>query len=209
MQDPSNPEVPTAPNPGLTRRNVLGVAAAFAATPLFAAPAQAGQGLTRAARSVSGPMPAPVLPVVADLRATRARVRYLHASVGMSDGRVVVIGGYGVNAATLSRNASAPTASVQVYDPRDDAWTDLAPLLLPRARHAAVVLPDGRIAVLGGVHVNPVASVEIYDPQADAWTEGEPLLAPMADHAVSVCAAGLLVTGGQDGIRSLLLPFPA
>ena len=175
----------------LSRRNVLGAAAALAAAPLLAARAQAAP------------------PDRASLRRPHAvaRPRFLHASVGLPDGRVLVIGGYAVGEATRARSVAAPLASVQAYDPRDDAWTDLAPLATPRARHAAALLPDGRVAVLGGMHAAPVASVEIYDPQTDVWSAGEPLPLPLVDHAAAACAGGILVTGG--GASAQLVPFPA
>lgn len=199
MEDPNLHEESPTPGPGLTRRNVLGAAAALAATPLLATSARAGQIRSDVSQTARPGFAGSAKP----------RPRYLHASVSLPDGRVVAIGGFGVSEATRSRAVSAPTASVQAYDPRFRAWSDLAPMRLPRARHAAVVLPDGRVAVLGGFYVAPLDSVEIYDPWTNVWVEGEPLPTPMADHAVSVCGDGLLVTGGQDGIPALLLPFPA
>ncbi len=178
----------------LSRRDVLGAAAALAALPLLA---------TRAEAQTVRPGRLPV-----QKSAARARPRYLHAAVGLPDGRVVVIGGYGVSEATRSRSVAAPTSSVQAYDPQEDAWTDLAPLATPRARHAAVLLPDGRIAVLGGMYAAPVTSVEVYDPQADAWSAGESLPVPLVDHAATVCSAGILLTGGNEGSPARIVPIP-
>lgn len=80
-----------------------------------------------------------------------ARAR--HAAVGLADGRILVLGGMGMN----------PTSSVEVYDPRTDSWTALAPLAQPRYDHSAV--NDGaNIYVLGGSSQQMLSTVEVYHP---------------------------------------------
>lgn len=182
----SVPEKPPLRPLGVTRRAVLGLAAVLSASPLFAPRAFASRSAWR-----RGPQ--------AGEGRGRGHSRTLHAAVGLGDGRVVVVGGL---------CGGVPTASVQLYDPHADAWTDLAPLCLPRARHAAALLPDGRIAILGGVYGTPLDSIEVYDPRTEEWTEGGHLPAPMADHAATACADGVLVTGGQTGLPALLVSIP-
>ncbi len=133
---------------GLTRRTVFGMIAAVAASPMLISKAFAKGRWQRPTPSALGSRPQP---------------RYLHAAVPTGDGRVVVIGGYTVSDAIRGNTPMPPTNSVQVYDPASDTWSDLAPLNVPRARHAALMLPDGRIVVSGGTYISPVTSVEIYD----------------------------------------------
>ena len=178
---------------GLSRRSILALLATVAASPALASRTLASRSSWR--RGMRG------------LTAAQGRPRFLHAAVALADGRLVVIGGYGVGEATLARTGGLPTASVQLYDPSRGAWYDLAPLSVPRARHAAALLPDGRIAVLGGVHTSPLASVEIYDPATNRWEAGEPLSQPMADHAAAVCGGQLVVTGGQNGVPAMHVPI--
>ena len=81
------------------------------------------------------------------------------AAVGLSDGRVLVVGGElagdGLNAAL-------------VFDPRLDSFTATG---LPNVdRHSAVtatLLDDGRVLVAGG---EPSGTAEIYDPQTGTFT---------------------------------------
>lgn len=179
---------------GISRRSVVGLFASVAASPLLVTRAHAARTAwsagTRALQS---------------LQPSGVRPRYLHASVGLPDGRLIVIGGYTTSEATRSRSASAPTSSVQLYDPSRDAWYELAPLRTPRARHAAVVMPDGRVVVMGGVYASPLTSVEVYDPASNEWFTAPSLPAPMFDHAAAVCDGRVVVTGGQNGTPAFSL----
>jgi hypothetical protein len=178
---------------GLSRRSVLAVLATVAASPALATRALAAR--TNWQRTVRR------------LTEGSGRPRFLHAAVALNDGRIVVMGGYGTSGAIQDRAPSPPTSGVQLYDPYRDAWYDLAPMQTPRARHAAALLPDGRIAVLGGVYASMLSSVEIYDPRTNTWEEGPSLPAPMADHAASACGDTVVVTGGQNGQPAILVPI--
>ena len=67
----------------------------------------------------------------------------------------------------------------------------------------AVVLPTGRILIIGG-HSNgqkwsptPVLQTEIYDPGTEKWTVGAPLNFPRQYHSVCILLAdGSVVTAG-------------
>ncbi len=179
---------------GVSRRNVFGIIAAVASGPMLVTRAFASRSAWQSAVPLSS--------------GTGAQPRYLHAAVGTGDGRVVVIGGYPVSDAIREHTSMAPSGSVQLYDPVSGAWTDLAPLNVPRARHAAVSLPDGRIVVLGGYYASPITSVEIYDPRRNVWMEGEPIPMPMMDHSASFCGDCIVLTGGQDGLPAVTISVP-
>jgi N-acetylneuraminic acid mutarotase len=76
---------------------------------------------------------------------TMSRARTAHSAVQLASGRVIVCGG-------SEGLLSAPTAidAVASFDPATNAWTDLAPLMTARAGHAAALLPDGLLVLLGG-----------------------------------------------------------
>lgn len=88
--------------------------------------------------------------------------RHYAPVVRLQSGKALVIGGF---------TASGVTASVLVYDPAGNTWTQAAPMLTPRSDASAIVLLDGRVLVAGGdsAGVSTVASAEIYDPVADTW----------------------------------------
>ncbi len=74
-----------------------------------------------------------------------SQARSLHSATRLPDGRVLVCGG---SQGLLS--APTTTDTVELFDPASNSWTTLAPLSTPRTAHAAVVLPDGMVVLLGG-----------------------------------------------------------
>jgi hypothetical protein len=97
---------------------------------------------------------------------------------------------------------------VEAYDPRADAWRDLAPLELARNRFAAVVL-DGQVYAIGGyTPAGNTTSVEVYDPRAGRWRPGPPLNFARHGHAAVVQDGHIVVVGGyvDDGRDQLRAP---
>lgn len=84
-----------------------------------------------------------------------------HCSVRLDDGRVMVFGGYGV-----VKGQQVPIASVEVYDPIADVWSDLLDMQVKRADFAATLLPDGTVLLTGGMNEygQYLDKAEIYDP---------------------------------------------
>ncbi len=122
--------------------------------------------------------------------------RYMAASAVLGDGRILVTGGYD---RPLAENATpSPLNSAMILDPRTGKWSNAAPMRSHRARHAAVALLDGRIAVLGGLGMNPTASVEIYDPRTNTWEAGIPLAQPRYDHSAVIDGTNIYVLGGSS-----------
>ncbi len=67
-----------------------------------------------------------------------------------------------------------PIASAELYDPAKKSFIPTGPLNVPRYKHAAALLPDGRVIVLGGTSIklweDRKASAEIYDPATGKFT---------------------------------------
>jgi hypothetical protein len=101
--------------------------------------------------------------------------------VSMDDGGVMVTGGYIGEPDTYYSQGARLSATDEVWIYRDGSWSQAASMHNPRAQHAAVPLPDGRVLVAGGANeagnyfiyynAEPLACAEIYDPQTDSWTE--------------------------------------
>jgi hypothetical protein len=116
----------------------------------------------------------------------------------LANGRVLVVGGSSDEAGGF-----APLRTAEVYDPVTDAWSDAGFLSVPRTRHGAALLSDGRVLVVGGFGVDdaPLRSVEIFDPSTGAFVDGPSLsfargrvsIAPLAD-------GGALVVQGSSTI---------
>jgi hypothetical protein len=117
----------------------------------------------------------------------------------MANGWILLCGGYHLKEADRQCVGSHPTASVQLLDPTSGQWYNCAPMNTPRARHSAVLMNDGRVAVAGGLLFHALDSVEIYDPVLNAWSDGAPLPQPLFDHTASLVNDQMILTGGPTG----------
>jgi N-acetylneuraminic acid mutarotase len=178
---------------GLSRREVLAGAAAAA----LAASVQAAGGRKQRAAPRTPPKQsaAPVL-------------RYMAAAASLGDGRILITGGY--DRPFTARTSPNALSSVVAYNPTTGEYANAAPMLVARARHSAVTLRDGRVAVIGGVGKNPTASIEVYDPSTDSWTVSSPLSQPRYDHVAVYDGNTVLVFGGsgQSMLSSVESVYP-
>lgn len=132
--------------------------------------------------------------------------RYLNAVAGQRN-FVYLTGGYSANVQIQGRH-SIPTASVFLFDANSETASELPPMLEARARHASVVLEDGRLVVIGGMSLAALSSVEIYDPRTGKWTFGEPLSAPVYDHMAHAAGLKVIISGGQTGTPLTVVHIP-
>ncbi len=134
---------------------------------------------------------------------------YMASSAILSGGGILVSGGYASK--NVSSVKACPRSACWIYHPLTEEWTQIASLNLARARHASVLLSDGRIAVLGGYHMGATASVEVYDPTRNEWEVVEPLLEPRYDHSAVADGQSVYVIGGvgKSIIGNIeILPMP-
>ncbi|MDQ2951346.1 MAG: hypothetical protein M3R54_03695 [Chloroflexota bacterium] len=89
---------------------------------------------------------------------------------------------------------------VEVYSITKREWSGGAPMPEPRADHAAAVLKDGRIAVIGGNRNSALLkSVDIYDPMKDTWQRAAPMPRQRTQHSAALLRDGrVIVMGGID-----------
>jgi hypothetical protein len=122
--------------------------------------------------------------------------RYMAASVCLQDGRILVTGGFNRPATEDSQPLAMDSA--MILDPNTGACLEAAPMSIPRARHAAVLLRNGLVVVIGGISRAPTASVEVYDPQLNEWRLAAPLDQPRYDHSVACDGANIFILGGSS-----------
>jgi cysteine-rich repeat protein len=114
---------------------------------------------------------------------------YDYTMTQLTDGRVLVAGGY-------------PTTA-EVYDPSLDHWTRTGTMSLGHHLHTATRLADGRVLVVGGygnTGVPCLGTSEIYDPSTNAWTATTTLPEGRCWHSAVLLTDGrVLVVGGGPG----------
>jgi N-acetylneuraminic acid mutarotase len=116
-----------------------------------------------------------------------------HVGLGVTGGRLYVIGGYRQSGLTVWE----PVATVYAYDPATDKWTERAPM--PTARGALSVSEhDGKLYAIGGYGRKAnSAAVEVYDPERNLWASRAPLPTPRDHLATATVAGKVYAIGGR------------
>ena len=113
---------------------------------------------------------------------------------GPLQGKVLIVGG-DISAPA----ANVPTNAAELYDPVANTFTATGPLNVARANHVAVLLPNGKVLIAGGVNSSNQAegSAELYDPVAQTFSFTGPLgFAQSSPAAVLLANGQVLVLGG-------------
>lgn len=116
----------------------------------------------------------------------------------LADGRVLIAGG-----GTGSGGTIAPTATAEIFDPRDGRSTPTGSLAQARYKHAVVALRDGRVLAIGGSDSRDrngkLDTVESFDPATGAFTPAGTLVEPrfkIAGTVLLLASGKVLVAGG-------------
>jgi len=124
--------------------------------------------------------------------------RYNHTATLLNDGRVLILGGYGLNDERLD--------SAEIFDPVTNTWrTVTATSAWPRVFHTATLLNDGRVLVVGGglSFGGTVDNAEIFDPVTESFTPAASP-GPRQGHAAVLLTDGsVLLSDGASGQRYL------
>jgi len=136
------------------------------------------------------------------LRANHLNIaRYGHAATLLQDGRVLVTGG---------DNGTGEIGAWEMYSPGTDAW-DRSPsaqqeMLVPRLRHNATLLPNGKVMLTGGMTKfgEPVEWTEEFDVQFSSWSMMGTMQVPRGYHTTVLLHDGTLAAiGGFTGLNRL------
>jgi N-acetylneuraminic acid mutarotase len=127
----------------------------------------------------------------------KAPMPYFQEDFGLTtyQGQIYVIGGsfYVV-----------PTATIQVYNPTTDSWSNSTELQLPAAEAAlSAVTVNGKIYVMGGAITGlavpiPIGINEVYDPNSNTWNTLANMPAPVIRFAMTGVGDKIYVMGGGD-----------
>jgi type II secretory pathway component GspD/PulD (secretin) len=118
-----------------------------------------------------------------------AKLRTAHSSVLLNDGRVLIFGGL-----TYVGGSQDVTDSAEVYTPSANAFAAVPHMVQHRMLHAAALLPDGRVLIVGGIgqYGQYITNAELFDPATNAFTALPSMLhprktPPLCRSAVAAC----------------------
>jgi hypothetical protein len=122
--------------------------------------------------------------------------RLLHTATLLSDGRVLVTGGW------PDHTDRGPLSSAELYNPATGNWTRTVGMHENRVGHTATLLFDRRVLVVGTQRGNP-NSAEVYDPAMGNWSvTGSTTTPHFGFHTATLLPTKrVLVAAGFDGLN--------
>ena len=131
------------------------------------------------------------------LAATMTIPRVNHTTTRLLDGTVLIAGGF---------SGTSPHDQVEIYNPVQQTFTVGTSMLFHRSNHDALLLPNGKVLVIGGTTLESgfLATNEIYDPASQTWSIHDTMVENRSGHTSTMLLSGdILVAGGVTGSRTL------
>ncbi len=114
-----------------------------------------------------------------------------HTATVLSDGRVLVCGGFDLV-------SDPPRSDAEIFDPRTGQFTPTGSMTQRRTRHAAVLLANGKVLVAGGIGSDGL-SAELFDPVTGTFSSTPAMPHYRIDASAALLADGrVLLMGYQD-----------
>jgi hypothetical protein len=122
--------------------------------------------------------------------------RLLHTATLLSDGRVLVAGGW------PDHTDRGPLSSAELYNPATGNWTRTVGMHVVRVGHTATMLYNRRVLVVGSQRGDP-NSAELYDSTAANWILTGSTNTPRFGYHTATLLLNkmVLITGGYDGLN--------
>jgi hypothetical protein len=126
-----------------------------------------------------------------------------HTATLLANGKVLVAGGH-----KDRREAVTVYASAEIYDPTKGTFTATGDMTIVRHKHAAALLPDGNVLIVGGSDrrdwQGQYASAEIYDTARGRFRPAGRMQAArfkLASAVVSLANGKILIAGGAERVE--------
>ncbi|OJX59408.1 MAG: hypothetical protein BGO89_03050 [Candidatus Kapaibacterium thiocyanatum] len=117
-------------------------------------------------------------------------------SVVTPDGKILVFGGL------IGESERGPcTNTIEEYDPVTDRWTIVGAMTTERRRHAAIMIDDRRVLIVGGARESRVTypTTEIYDIVDHTTIQVADLPQPLKEGNLAMVGGMPVYVGGREG----------
>jgi len=118
---------------------------------------------------------------------------------------VVLLSGCGSTPRGIQSGAPAPPSAPPAPTTTSSNFVAVGNMNTARANHVAILLPDGKVLIAGGVLAGypvqlPLASAELFDPSTRSFTPTGNMMVPRSSPGAVLLANGkvLIVGGSQD-----------
>jgi hypothetical protein len=128
--------------------------------------------------------------------ASMMRARARHSATRLSDGRVLVAGGFEPHPTT---STAVLSSSAEVYNPATNTWTATPLMPVARGFHTATLLLDGRVLLVGGTTSGTGGSAVVYNPASNSWSSIITMPSRTSHTATLLADGRVLVAGGITG----------
>jgi len=143
--------------------------------------------------------------------------RSSHTMTTLADGRVLIVGGTTRWQWNSGQFTPEPTKTAEIYDPVWGTYTATGAMKWPRTGHAAILLPTGKVLVVGGiasVTYDPTGNIlnlpletELFDPDSGTWSVMDHLDYGLSDPKMVLLKDGSVFLAGQ--VQAPMEPPPA
>jgi len=119
-----------------------------------------------------------------------------YASLG---GKLYAIGGQLLDFASTGNQTA-----VHSYNPKNNRWSEIAPLPIPLGHiHTSTIIDSGNIVVAGGLTEGrqSVSAVYVFYPQDNAWVLRGELPSPRNSTNVMIADGTIYIAGGGPGVN--------
>ena len=129
-----------------------------------------------------------------------ATPRSIHTATLLPSGKVLIAGGI----MRADSGLLLPQATAELYDPATGTFSATGSMTVPRDRHSAILLNNGKVLIVGGSKPipqqgwPPYHSAELYDPSTGTFNAAGDMTEPGAETATLLPDGKVLVTRCVD-----------
>jgi len=124
--------------------------------------------------------------------------RAAHTATLLSDGRVLIAGGF-----RQEGTSEIAISSAEIFDPETNTFTPTRDLNAPRDGHTATLLPNGQVLIAGGWDQSGrTSTAELYDPQTGTFEYTGSMMAPRQGLSATLLKDGQVLIAGGDSARN-------